>query len=155
SEGLIAIGLLAHETKHREEIIGPQIARRARHFPFLRLAMLERGGLLIKELEGRREADAIFRGKVLLGQFLAVEILDLARTDDVELQDNEVAFDIVADVVASEIDEVRFLAVRAASKLPHHDKALAGLLRLVEILGQFEKALQKPRLLVEAIIGQD
>jgi hypothetical protein len=47
---------------------------------------------------------------------------------------------------------MRFLAVGAASELPHDHEALALFARTLKVIAQVEKALQEPRLLVETIV---
>src|SRR5471032_2238957 len=54
-EALALVGFFADVAEHGEEIVGPQVARRARHLAFGGLQRLERGGPLREELEGGRE----------------------------------------------------------------------------------------------------
>ena len=49
---------------------------------------------------------------------------------------------------------MRVAAERAALELPHHRETLAFRGRRLEVLGENEKALQKPGLAVEPIVGQ-
>src|ERR1700760_782983 len=87
--------LLAHEAEKGEEILGPQIARRARDLSLWRRQVLERPRALGEELEGRREAHPVFRRQLFLRHHLAVEIGHLARADDVELLDDEIGLDVI------------------------------------------------------------
>src|SRR6185312_16089449 len=95
AEALRLVTLLAHETEHREEVVGPEIARRARELARLRRQRLELRRILAEELEGRRELHAVLFRQRLLGQFLAVEIGDGLQPDDVELLDDEIGLDVV------------------------------------------------------------
>jgi hypothetical protein len=50
---------------------------------------------------------------------------------------------------------MRLLAIGATLELPHDDKTLALFVRAFQIVAEFKEALQKPRLLVEPIVGQN
>src|SRR5665647_58015 len=49
---------------------------------------------------------------------------------------------------------MRFLAIRAALKFPHDREALAGFGRGFEVIAKVQKTLDKPRLLVEAVVAE-
>src|SRR6185437_7513816 len=89
-----------------------------------------------------------------LGQLGAVEIRDLERTDDVELQYLEIRPDVVGDSRLREINEMRLLAIRATLQLPHDGETLALLVGRLQVVGKIEKAFKKPRLPVETVGGQ-
>src|ERR1039458_3911919 len=154
AEALALIGFFADVAEHGEKIVGPHVARQTRHFAFGGLPPFERAGPLREKLEGRREAHAIFRGHRLFRQFDPVKVGHLARADDVELQHLEIRLDVVGDVAAREIDEMRLLAIGAAFQLPHDREALALPVRGFEIVGEFEEAFQEPGLHVEPVVGQ-
>src|SRR6185437_5943699 len=68
-ETLAVVCFFANEAEHREEIVGPHIARRARHFALFRRQRLERASPLGEKLEGRRVTHVVFRGQILFRQF--------------------------------------------------------------------------------------
>ena len=154
-KAFVLVSPLAHIAEHGEEIVRPEIAGNARHLALRRRLLFQAVERVREELEGRREAHTVFGGELLLRQFLAVEIRHLTRTDDVELQHLEIRLHIVGNPRLREIDEMRFLAIRAAAQLPHDRKTLPGLARAVEIVRQFEEAFEEPRFLVEPVVGQD
>src|SRR6185436_15616237 len=85
----------------------------------------------------------------------AVEIRHLARPDDIELENFEIRLDVILDVRAREIDQMRFPAIGATTQLPHDGEALACIGRALQIVRELKEALQKPRLAVEAVVGQN
>src|SRR5579885_2585274 len=133
AQALGLIALLAHEAKHREEVVGAEIAGRARDLARFRRQRLQFRRVLAEELEGRRELHAVFLRQRLLGQFLAVEIGDRLEPDDVELLNDEIGPDVVGDVGPSEIGKMRLLAIGTALELPHHHETLALLAGLGKI----------------------
>jgi hypothetical protein len=50
---------------------------------------------------------------------------------------------------------MRLLAKRAALELPHDRKALAPLRGVFQVVGEFKKTVQEPRLPVETVVGQN
>ena len=66
----------------------------------------------------------------------------------------EIRLDVVLDVWAREIDQMRFLAIGATAQLPHDGEALARVGRALQIVRELKEALQKPRLAVKAVVGQ-
>src|SRR5262249_15058546 len=112
------VTFLAHVAEHGEEIVRPQIAGDAGDLALGGVAVLEPGGVLREELDGRRETHAVARRELLLAELAAVEISHLARADDVELEDIEVLLHEGRDVGAREVDQMRLAAIRAAAQLP-------------------------------------
>src|SRR5262249_1613876 len=142
-------------SEHGEEIVRPQIAGDAGDLALGGVAVLEPGGVLREELDGRRETHAAARRKLLLAELAAVEISPLARADAGELADLELLLHEARDVGAREVDQMGLAAIRAAAQLPHHGKALAALRRLLEVVADLEEALDEPWLAIEAILAQD
>src|SRR5262249_1713643 len=68
-----------------------------------------------KKLERRGKAHAVFCRKFFFRKFGTVEIDDLARADNVELQHFEIRLHVVGNPWLRKIDEVRLFAIGAAS----------------------------------------
>ena len=96
-----------------------------------------------------------FCASCFLGQLLAVEIGDLARADDIELQQmSNPLLDDSLDLGPGEIDQVHLLAIGAAAQLPHDGEALALRGGRFEVVAELEQALEKPGLVIEAVVAQ-
>src|SRR5262249_58608955 len=133
--------VIPHVPEHGEEVIRPQVAWGPRHFPFGWRQRFERSGFFREKLERRRETHTVFDGQFFFGHLGAVKIGHLARSDNVELQYFEIRLYVLCDSQLRKIDEVRLLAIGAASELPHDRKALTLLAGSLEIIGKVEEAL--------------
>src|SRR5262249_22568632 len=86
---------------------------------------------------------------------LAIEISDDAGAVDIELDDLEMAADIGFDMLLREIDEMGILAIRTAALLPYHGELFAARGRALEVVLKLKKAIDKPVLAVESVVGHD
>src|SRR5690349_5323673 len=153
AEGARLVALVLHVLEHHEERERTHVARHAGDFDVTAgfLALAGPGG---KELNGRREAHAVFLRERLFRELLAVEILHLARAPEIELQHDEMFLDVGRDLGLREIHEVSFLAIGAALLLPEDHEALAALRCFLEVLPEVEEAVEEPWLHVEAVLAE-
>src|SRR5262245_43368418 len=124
-EALVVVAAVGNEPEHGQEFLRLEIALGATDLTLARPLLAQVDHLLGKELKCWRHADTVLGGELFLAQLLAVEIRDLARSDDVELQNLEVLFDVGLDLRLGEIDEVGLAAIRAAAQFPDHRQPLA------------------------------
>src|SRR5215468_6560507 len=148
-EALLLVAAFGDEPEHGQEFLRLEIALGAAGFALARPLLAQASRALGKELKRRRDADAVLGRHLLFAQALAVEIGDLARPDDVELKNLEMLPDIGLDLRLREVDQVRLAAIRAAAQLPDHRQPLSLPGGAVEVVAQFQKTLQEPRLPVE------
>ena len=132
---------------------GLEVARYAQHLGGLAVPARDLFQAFGKELQGRREDDAVLAGQFLLGQGLAVEVGDLAGAPQVQLHDVEIGFDVVDDLGNPQVDFVHGLAVGAAPLLPEDNQPLAARRRFRKIFRKVEEALQEPVLLVRTVVA--
>src|SRR5581483_6407846 len=85
----------------------------------------------------------------------AVEIRHFARADDIELKNLEICLDVVGDLLPGKIDEMCLLAIGTSFQLRHDCETFAVLAGGFQVVAKLEKAFVEPRLLVEAIVGED
>src|SRR5262249_52352007 len=151
----LLVATLGDIAKHGEKIVGLEVTGNAEYLPLRGRPLRQLIERLGKELDRGGEADLVFGGEIALGEVCAVEIGDGAVAPDVELQNIEVRAHVIDDVRAGKVDQVHFLAIRAAPELPHHGQALARLGGILEIVGKLEQAFQVPRLPVKAVLGEN
>ena len=63
--------------------------------------------------------------------------------------------DEVLDIGLREIHQMCFPAVGTAPQFPHNGQTLAFFGRTFQVVGEFQKTLQEPRLPIKPIVGQD
>src|SRR6185503_10424671 len=113
---------------------------------------IKAGQVVLEEHDGGGENHAPALGQHLLGHPGAVEIGDLARTPQVELDDTEVLAQVVVDVLERQDLGVELGAVGAAALLEYDREALALGPGLVEVLAQVEEGELEPALAVQPLL---
>ena len=111
--------------------------------------------LVRKKLNDRGAAHPILGGELPFAKPLAIEIGDNARAVKIEFKHLEMVADVSFNVLLREIDPMGGEAIRTARLLPYDGELLAACSSTFKVVRKLKKAIEKPVLAVEPVVGHD